>query len=318
MYGVLELHIYQQEINKDMKNLQKNYIAKDIISKQLERFSFHPYTFTHYIQSHPTKLRNEALVHFKMLILLHGAFDIISNRKQYHVSIPGTIIIIEPILLFDLSIRENSGVEFYYIDFDITSNSDISEMTSILRPQPIILDDMNHELILSLFAEIDKKIIHKSAGNYYMVKSLLEYIIAMVWRTYVNQLPNFHFFDLEKTPQEKIVLGCVNFLNRNMNRYVSVNELCQAVNVSQSYLYQCFMSTLNCSTKDFLTSYKLRRIAYDLVQNQLSIEELARKYGFTSIYSFSTTFKKYFGISPLKYRKEWLLKDQVKDYENNS
>ena len=253
-----------------------------------------------------------------MLILLHGAFDIISNRKQYHVSIPGTIIIIEPILLFDLSIRENSGVEFYYIDFDITSNSDISEMTSILRPQPIILDDMNHELILSLFAEIDKKIIHKRTGNYYMVKSLLEYIIAMVWRTYVNQLPNFHFFDLEKTPQEKIVLGCVNFLNRNMNRYVSVNELCQAVNVSQSYLYQCFMSTLNCSTKDFLTSYKLRRIAYDLVQNQLSIEELARKYGFTSIYSFSTTFKKYFGISPLKYRKEWLLKDQVKDYENNS
>lgn len=302
-----------------MKNLQKNYIVKDIISKQLERFRFHPCTFNHYIQSHSTKLRNEALVHFKMLVLLDGAFDIISNRKQYHVSIPGTITIIEPLLLFDLSIRENSGVEFYYIDFDITSDSEIDEIMSILMPQSInIHDDMNHELILSLFAEIHKEIIQKSVGNYYMAKSLLEYIIAMVWSTYINQLPNFHPLDLEKKPQEKIVLGCVNFLNHNMNRYVSVNELCQVVNVSQSYLYQCFMSTLNCSTKDFLTSYKLRRIAYDLVQNQLSIEELARKYGFTSIYSFSTTFKKYFGISPLKYRKEWLLKDQAKDHENNS
>lgn len=300
-----------------MKKLQQNYITKDIISKQMEKFNFQPYTFYHYNQSNPGKLKNDSLAHYKMFVLLRGSFDIRCNKEDYHISVPGTMIIIQPLLLFDISISESLGAEFYYIDFDITANTEDIEMTAVLKPNPVgILTDLNNNLILALFAELDKSNNQKSVGNYYLFKSLLEYMVTMAWGTYIDRSPSFHPIDLGKTPQEKIVLECIIFLNRNMDRYVSVNELCKIVHVSQSYLYQCFMSVLNCSTKDFITNYKLRRIAYDLVQNLLSIEELAKKYGYTSIYSFSTTFKKHFGISPLKYRKECHSKERTQDYDN--
>lgn len=293
-----------------MKTFQQNYITKDMISKELEKFIFQPYTFHLYKQTKSNKLINEVLSHFKMIILKQGSFQLSSSGKTYQLTIPGTILILEPLVLFELEFGKQEEVEFYYMDFDVTPTSDSHEIASLLRPHQIcIIENIHNDLTLSILEVSEREYSQRSAGNYFMLKALLEYLMALVWNAYINRYRNLHPLDLGKTPQEQIVLKCILHLNQNIHRYVSVNELCQIVNVSQSYLYQCFMATLSCSTKDFITNYKLKRIAYDLVQSQLSIEELAMKYGYTSIYSFSTTFKKFYGISPLKFRKEGHLKD---------
>ena len=293
-----------------MKTFQQNYITKDMISKELEKFMFQPYTFHLYKQTNLKRLSNEVLSHYKMIILKQGSFQLSYNDKNYQITVPGTILILEPLILFELEFGRQGDVEFYYMDYDVTPTSDSYEIASLLRPHHLcVIENIHNEFVLSMLAVSEREYTQKSAGNYFMLKALLEYLMALVWNAYHSRYSNLHPVDLGKTPQEQIVLKCILHLNQNIYRYVSVNELCQIVNVSQSYLYQCFMATLNCSTKDFITNYKLRRIAYDLVQSQLSIEELAIKYGYTSIYSFSTTFKKYYGISPLKYRKEGHLKD---------
>ena len=52
-----------------------------------------------------------------------------------------------------------------------------------------------------------------------------------------------------------------------------------------------------------LAGYKLHYIESELIQTDRNISDIAARYGYTSIFAFSTLFKKIYHMSPLQYRK---------------
>ena len=74
--------------------------------------------------------------------------------------------------------------------------------------------------------------------------------------------------------------------------------------LSPSYLTKIFKDSFKVTPIQYLINYRIERACHMLLQEDLSIEDIALKNGFNSANYFSRIFKQVVGISPKKYRHE--------------
>lgn len=92
---------------------------------------------------------------------------------------------------------------------------------------------------------------------------------------------------------------------------LTVAGIAQELNVSQSYLSRVFKQERNFSLGKYLLREKMMRAAILLSREpQMTIKELSEKMGFLDADYFAYVFKKYFGISPGRYRESKKRGDQ--------
>jgi len=84
---------------------------------------------------------------------------------------------------------------------------------------------------------------------------------------------------------------------------LTVAKIAKALKVSRSYLARTFKSERDFSIKEYLFREKMLRSALLLMNKpQLTIRQISEMIGFLDANYFAHIFKKYFGISPGKYR----------------
>lgn len=79
------------------------------------------------------------------------------------------------------------------------------------------------------------------------------------------------------------------------------------INVSYPYFRRLFEELHQAPPHHFLLQCRLQKAEAMLVVNEHRIGEIAALCGFQDEFYFSRLFKKYYGISPLNYRKKYLL-----------
>ena len=104
----------------------------------------------------------------------------------------------------------------------------------------------------------------------------------------------------------------MKFLNKAMgvvetnieNSDLSVDIMCDKMNVSRSQLYRKLNTYAGLSITEFIKEVRLKRAAQLLLQNPESICEIAYLVGFNDPKYFSKCFKKKYGVSPSHFREE--------------
>jgi signal transduction histidine kinase/DNA-binding response OmpR family regulator/DNA-binding LacI/PurR family transcriptional regulator len=84
----------------------------------------------------------------------------------------------------------------------------------------------------------------------------------------------------------------------------NVEKLSDALAISRGHLHRKVKGLTGVTPVDFLRNYRLRKAAVLLMQQQLSISEIAYETGFTSPAYFSKCFKVLYHITPKEYRKQ--------------
>lgn len=87
----------------------------------------------------------------------------------------------------------------------------------------------------------------------------------------------------------------------------SVNDLCKIVGMSRSQLYRKLSALTGQSPAGFIYSNRLKKAKKLLLNKEYSVMDIAHLTGFKSSNSFSTVFKKNFGISPKEYMEKSIL-----------
>ncbi|APZ48630.1 hypothetical protein BW721_02515 [Jeotgalibaca sp. PTS2502] len=107
----------------------------------------------------------------------------------------------------------------------------------------------------------------------------------------------------EKT---EIVEKVSNFLFKNYNRSISIDDVSQAVNLSKSYMSHVFKEVTGHTIMTYLMQYRLSKARSQITQepNQL-IKVISQENGFESEAHFSRFFKKNIGLSPSQYKKQY-------------
>jgi len=64
---------------------------------------------------------------------------------------------------------------------------------------------------------------------------------------------------------------------------------------------------------DFLTEIRINHACYFLIEDKITIEQIADKCGFYNISNFYRQFKKVIGMTPLTYKREYLMTEKMAD-----
>ncbi|MBR0245654.1 MAG: helix-turn-helix domain-containing protein [Bacteroidales bacterium] len=81
----------------------------------------------------------------------------------------------------------------------------------------------------------------------------------------------------------------------------SIDDLCREVGTSRTYLYMRLKTFTGDSPQDFIRFIRMERAAV-LLRDRQPVAQVSEAVGFDNPKYFSTVFKKYFGVSPSKYR----------------
>ncbi|WP_321385493.1 AraC family transcriptional regulator [uncultured Enterococcus sp.] len=118
------------------------------------------------------------------------------------------------------------------------------------------------------------------------------------------------------TNSKQIYLRLINktedYIEQNLKKPVFLSDLAKNAHLSEFHFHRIFKKYSAETVNEFVLRVKLERAAIFLCVNpHISITAIALDYGYSDSSSFSRSFKKHFGISPLRYRKQQELSRSV-------
>lgn len=93
------------------------------------------------------------------------------------------------------------------------------------------------------------------------------------------------------------------YLSENLKRKVSVSELADKFNVSQTHIQNAFKGVYGVPISEYIRVLKMQEAALKLITTNLSVLEIAGEYGYDNSSKFASAFCKIMGDTPCDYRK---------------
>ncbi|HWS01200.1 MAG TPA: AraC family transcriptional regulator, partial [Prolixibacteraceae bacterium] len=102
--------------------------------------------------------------------------------------------------------------------------------------------------------------------------------------------------------KEDIITLVISFLQKSIDKSLTLNEIAASVNLSASHFASIFKKSTGFSVIDYFNHMKTQKACQYLQFTDLRIAEIAGKLGVEDPYYFSRMFTKIIGMSPNQYR----------------
>ena len=108
-----------------------------------------------------------------------------------------------------------------------------------------------------------------------------------------------------KSPDDKLLERIMTVINKNIsNSDLSVDDIADEVGISRVHLHRKMKELTGQTPHDFIRNIRLKQAANLLANQNMNITEVMYACGFNNAASFSTIFKKFYGMSPREYMNE--------------
>ena len=110
-----------------------------------------------------------------------------------------------------------------------------------------------------------------------------------------------------KSSDEKLLEKIMAIISKNIeNSSLSVEMLAREVGMSRVHLHRKTKELTNQSTRDLIRNTRLQQAANLLSNKNINISEVAFAVGFSSLATFSTAFREFYGVPPSTYMENKL------------
>ncbi|MBQ8208289.1 MAG: AraC family transcriptional regulator [Clostridia bacterium] len=222
------------------------------------------------------KARNYTLVHY----VESGKGTLEKNGKIYEVH-PGEAFIILAGETATYKADDKDPWFYRYICFDGELSNDFARLPAVFKGDA------------EFFRKISK-VEHISGRKVSMLTSLL-----FSWHAEICQDDDM--------PTNNYVQQIKDYINSNYMNDISVEKIAKQINLTRSYLVRLFKKSTGQTIQEYIVSVRLKAAKLCL-ENKMSVTEAAYSCGFGDLSNFSKMFKKYLGLSPMKYKKSLSLK----------
>ena len=163
----------------------------------------------------------------------------------------------------------------------------------------------------------------ETGADAYIVKP---FNMEILRRTIVNLIHSHHTLQLKfgrndqleelvddikmKSPDEKLLERVMTSINHNLNNTeLSVDKIAEEVGISRVHLHRKMKELTGQTPHDFIRNIRMKKAASLLASADMNVSEVMYACGFSNAASFSTVFKKMYGMSPREYMNEHQKKD---------
>ena len=244
----------------------------------------------------------------ELAYILSGKGKYLVDNKEYDVE-AGDLIICNPGVKHQHIITnpKEPTIEFIagFHDFhfkNMQPNSiELKDGSCILHTT----SELKQEIAKHCYAMIaEKEACH--VGKYFMLKTHLMQMLLLVVREIVEVEHTIQKgCNFESYNKSYAVNRIINYLNENYEHKISLEQIAHNMYLSPVYISKIFKEETGESPINYLIKIRLEK-AKDILLNEDggSIKNIANRVGYDDVYHFSKLFKKYYGISPLYYKKK--------------
>ena len=127
---------------------------------------------------------------------------------------------------------------------------------------------------------------------------------AILREHFISELPSESRSNTSNKLDRKFISEFTSIIESNLsNEDLSVDTIYKGLGISKIQLYRKTKALLGFNVNDYILSVRLQKAKYLLINEDLSISEIAYKVGFSSQAYFSTVFKSKFSITPSEFKE---------------
>lgn len=229
-----------------------------------------------------------------------GDLFIFRPRQRHSISMTFNVPLIQPHIHFDLTYsadREDVPISFDDLDAIPPERQRMFRediLDDFLSPFPQHLHLHSPMLVEQQIFDL----IHtfENPGAYQEIR--LSYFFLRLFDTILSEAT----YTRSQRRPEDLPAQIKFFLEQNVSRTVTVEELIQLTHFSRSYLFRIFRDSYRISPLRYHTLLRIERAKSMLRYTNLSVSEIAGVLGFDRLQDFSRAFKRVTGASPSQFR----------------
>lgn len=176
--------------------------------------------------------------------------------------------------------------------FDLLKKSKIEIIDSHLTQ-----DAMIQQIAQTLRIEFT---LYKRAEKLY-IESLSNVLAAHLLRNY--SVAGNLLKDVKEELSPFILKKAKEYINERLNEKISLAAVSQAVNLSPYYFARAFKQSTGLTPHQYIIRQRTERAKYLLINNDLTVSQIALQTGWSSQNHFSTVFNRFYGVTPSKFRR---------------
>ncbi len=217
----------------------------------------------------------------RMFWLLHyvvsgkGRYSVGGN--EYRLS-AGDAFLIKPGEITVYSADENEPWHYIWVAFE----GDIKKLHEL----PYVIND---ERLRDLMTRIDE---HDDFGE-----STDLYSVAQIWNVIWCLCG-----DSIENSDESYSSAAVNMIKKQYMKNISVQSIADALGLERSYFSNIFRRDTGKSPGQFILEYRMEKAVELLKCEKYSVSVIAASVGYADPFSFSRSFKNYFGVPPQRFK----------------
>ncbi|RZL18805.1 MAG: AraC family transcriptional regulator [Pedobacter sp.] len=189
----------------------------------------------------------------------------------------------------------NSGWEEYWIGFNGEYPKRIMD-NALFSPQNAFIDVGLNEELLAHFHSIIKSVKVAEVGYRQAITGIVLQILALLYTL-------SKYKATETDPQMKLIAKAKFLLQESIDSPVNLEEMVNELPMGYSSFRKAFKKLVGISPNQYHLDLRLDKAKDLLNSTNLTINEVAYKTGFSSIFYFSRLFKKRNGVPPKYFRK---------------
>ncbi len=102
-----------------------------------------------------------------------------------------------------------------------------------------------------------------------------------------------------------LINSTVDYIREHHHERLTVDDLADQAGLSPRQLHRKFRDVFGLSVQEFLIKTRIQAASDALLHSDLSISQIAAKFGFCDQSAFTQLFRKHTGLTPLKFRRRY-------------
>lgn len=226
---------------------------------------------------------------YEILFLTKGEASYTVEGKAYSLH-KGSLVITRPLKVHSITLSADSEYRRYDILFDASIIS--SDVCNLLPPKLDVIHFSGNAMIFELFKKIGFYCSQLSGNELrIMLSHLTEEILLNVL------IASRDAQERSTYTTNPLVKQAIKYIERHLTEALTVDEVCEALHISQSYLLHLFDRHLNISPKKYIMSKRLA-MAQMALRSGIRPVEVYRQCGFSDYSTFFRAYKNHFGHAP--------------------
>jgi len=272
--------------NKHIAMMVNNYILYEEISYRSQDYNLH-----------------KNMIFFKFLNIVSESEVVAPEEKIKELP---SVLISTMGLNADIVVPSNTRRTQIYIIVDVNY---LRELISSPEKTPVVQNILKNNQQL-LFDQVVSPSLQKVA-NEIITEEISEPFELFFYRIKAEELVCRLLSELGKREEKRIyplnvqdiqtLYKVKEHMLKHLDTQITVDELAQFANMSQSKLKRLFKQIFGDSVFSYYQDFKMKEAARLLKEEKLSVSEVGYRLGFTNLGHFTRMFEKHIGVKPKRY-----------------